>query len=962
MREFDLFLSYSGDVTTAAALRDGVQSLARQWNRRRALRVFLDTNSLSVNEDLWAEISRRLDASRHFALLASPEAAASRWVNREIAYWSSLPDRPPVHLVLMQGDLVWDAERREWDAQRSTALPPALRDVFQGEPLWLDLRWCADAEELNLDSPRFRAAVADLAAPVHGVDRDDLEGEDVRQHRVAARVRRLSILALALLCVISLAGAIAAIQNAGRANRNAQLAEARAGEARVRDLASSAQLLLDDDPALGALVALEAYELSREVPASSGAANQAVWAAVDSPWRRRLAHPFGAASTVFSPNGSVLATAGRDGVVSIWSIDGELVREIDVGGEGAWLEFSSDGAHLLVARGAEIGDPGAASLWNVATGRPEIDPVFSNAPLVKATFDSSGLRILVFDSDGMARVIDLKGRLIAELPHESAVWDAAFSPDGELIATAAGDKAIVWDVESTVLAELPHDRQVLSVEFSPDGSEVLSGASDDVARIWRWQQAELRTELSYPDRTAESGLASFYPFLNVRLASFSPSGSRVVTLNLDRRARLWTTDGALVTNLLHDGLVTLAEFAPDGSQVVTGSTDGRVRLWDEVGDLLLDLNQRAEVRSVALSDGNGLLLSAGLNGDVNLWELASVAAGAPAGNSLSFDGSLVVVPEGLRRTDRPWSEATPPDVELDRARDISFNPDGSQVVASTTFDATVFSVDGSVVSVLETTTEQGPIPSPAGDLVLTIGPSQAELFSYEGQLVAEFDLGGESFDRRSMAFSPEGDRFVVGLASEARVFRTQSGDGEAVVEVEVDSPVVDVQGNDDSEFFVLITEARRAHVVYWLGFEAGSFPAGDSVVIDESGSWILSIRFDLGQADLYSTAGRRVLTYQLDRRSGTSPFLSDGEGMLANAAAASAFLDETGSSLADIRFRIGDVSGDGRFYVAARIDGSRSLMPVKTIEQAVADLRSRLEGLAFPTAECDSYEISRCPS
>jgi len=70
--------------------------------------------------------------------------------------------------VLTEGEIVWDASRSDFDWSRTDALHPTLRGVFREEPLYLDLRWARSETELDLRNPRFRAAVAELAAPIHG--------------------------------------------------------------------------------------------------------------------------------------------------------------------------------------------------------------------------------------------------------------------------------------------------------------------------------------------------------------------------------------------------------------------------------------------------------------------------------------------------------------------------------------------------------------------------------------------------------------------------------------------------------------------------------------------------------------------------------------------------------------------------------------------------------------------------
>jgi hypothetical protein len=82
---YDAFISYSHgrDKPIAAALQAVVQKLGKPRHRRRALRVFRDDTSLSATPHLWPSIEEALAQSRYFVLLASPEAAASKWSIRK---------------------------------------------------------------------------------------------------------------------------------------------------------------------------------------------------------------------------------------------------------------------------------------------------------------------------------------------------------------------------------------------------------------------------------------------------------------------------------------------------------------------------------------------------------------------------------------------------------------------------------------------------------------------------------------------------------------------------------------------------------------------------------------------------------------------------------------------------------------------------------------------------------------
>src|ERR1700729_152844 len=85
-RTYDAFISYShaADSRLAPSLERGLRRLTRAWYQRQALRIFRDQTTLAANPDLYATIERALQQSGNFILLASPAAARSPWVRREV--------------------------------------------------------------------------------------------------------------------------------------------------------------------------------------------------------------------------------------------------------------------------------------------------------------------------------------------------------------------------------------------------------------------------------------------------------------------------------------------------------------------------------------------------------------------------------------------------------------------------------------------------------------------------------------------------------------------------------------------------------------------------------------------------------------------------------------------------------------------------------------------------------------
>ena len=230
---YDAFMSYShaADSQLAPKLQDGLQRMAKPWWRRRSLHVFRDTTGLTANPGLWSSIETAMEDSEWFVFLASPEAAASPWVAREVAHWLEVrgPDR--LLPVVTDGTWTWDPERNDFDWAACTAVPAALAGVFAEEPRHVDMSWARSEEQLDLRNGRFRDQVAEIAAPIHGMAKDDLEGVDIREHRRTLRWAWGAAAALLLLALASTFAGVTAVRNADEAALQRIAAQRNASEA-----------------------------------------------------------------------------------------------------------------------------------------------------------------------------------------------------------------------------------------------------------------------------------------------------------------------------------------------------------------------------------------------------------------------------------------------------------------------------------------------------------------------------------------------------------------------------------------------------------------------------------------------------------------------------------------------------------------------------------------------------------
>ena len=309
---YDGFISYSHalDGTLAPALQYGIERFAKPWYRPRALHIFRDTASLSANPGLWSSIERALASSRWLVVMASPEAARSVWVDRELAWWlkNRSPDR--VLIVLTDGDIVWDERSGKLDRGKTTALPPTLRDALAEEPRWVDLRWLHDADQVAQTNPRLRDGVADIAASLRGVPKDALVGEHIRQHRHTIRLARGAVTALVLLLVATLVGALVAVNQRDDARNKTRIATA-------RQLAAISQSLTGTHLDLARLFAVQAFRMDPD-PQTRSALFQAV---TSSPFLVRYLWADDPVSAIAaSANGKVAVAGTLHGRILRWDI------------------------------------------------------------------------------------------------------------------------------------------------------------------------------------------------------------------------------------------------------------------------------------------------------------------------------------------------------------------------------------------------------------------------------------------------------------------------------------------------------------------------------------------------------------------------------------------------------------------------------------------------------------------
>jgi WD40 repeat protein len=593
---YDAFLSYShaADGRLAPALQRGLQSLGKPWYRRRALRVFRDTTSLSASPELWSSIEQDLADSRYFVLLASPEAASSTWVDKEAAWWRNHRSRDQCLIVVTGGTVTWDDTRGDFDIRSD--VPPSLRGWFSSEPLWVDLRWARTQDDVSLRNPRFRGDVADVAAPLRGMPKDALVGEDIRQHRRAVRLAWGASTLLVALTLLAAAAAVVAVVLRQRAIEQRDLARSRA-------LAATSDASRSSDP-LASLADAAASLAIRRTPEGESALRSSL----AFPLRAVLHGPANRVNALaFSPDGRLLAEGGKEEVVRVWDLRSGGPPMSLAGHEEAVnsVSFSAVGRRVLTATG------GTVRVW--AAGRPSRPRLIQAAPIAGAAIAPDGRSVAVSRYEGDVMIYSLRpggGSRIIQRGRGVSFFDLQFSRDGRSLLGAGTDGSVrVWSLHGSGRPVAVHVGRLPLASFTPTGSIVT--VANGVVRTWSPGGSQLRA---------------------LRISHWDPD--QAVAISPDgRRIAVGTAGGAVVVyDLLGDaprvigrhrqGGITAIAFGPNGETVASaGEGDGVVRLWDLSTSPPLVPRGSAELAERAVFARDAPLVAVSDYGTVKVWRL-----------------------------------------------------------------------------------------------------------------------------------------------------------------------------------------------------------------------------------------------------------------------------------------------------------------------------------------------------
>lgn len=206
-----------------------------------------------------------------------------------------------------------------------------------------------------------------------------------------------------------------------------------------------------------------------------------------------------------------------------------------------------------------------------------------------ATRNAGGREIYIRDLQDGSLLHTLTG-------HVSVIYEVAFSPDGQYLASAGEYQSGLWRVSDGQFIRFFEDNfgtGFHSVTFSPDSVYVAAGAIDQ-GKIWRVSDGALIAGFSDPGQ--------FF----VETLAWSPDGTLLASGGSSQSVSLFNPDdGSLVRSLPgHTNGVTQVTFTANGKQLFVSGLDGHIRVWNPAtGASLFDMTRGMgrRVNSVAAS-------------------------------------------------------------------------------------------------------------------------------------------------------------------------------------------------------------------------------------------------------------------------------------------------------------------------------------------------------------------------